>query len=215
MSNKLKITIGIFVFFIALIFFSFNFFIKKHTFESKKSNKYILNYPFKNVKMIMLRTNVLEKIIAAEQGEIVEKKWDNFTLSSARIFRDGIELKGNGNFVISKKDPYMGDMLLDFYQDVDIKKYFIKCFTKLKKSCSYIKDIETNTIIKEDNDQTLFEFDISIKYERNVPVMMIKDIQEKIDNVVEKSLEKNQEIITKILKEYKDKNIIIPLPLSS
>lgn len=214
MSTKLKIIIGFIVFFIALLFFSFNLFVKNYTFKSKNKNSYILDCSFKKVKMIMLRANVLEQIIAAEQGKIVEKKWDKFELSSIRIFRDGIDLKGKGNFIVSKKDPYMGDILLDFYQEIDINKYSIESITKLQKPCSYIKDIKTNMQVSAKNDnETLIDYSVSVVYERTIPVTMYKDVQKKVDESVRESLNNNQKIITKIIEEHKDQDILIPIPL--
>lgn len=210
---KYKIFSLLLVFVAAFIFFGFKLLVVKHVSEVRLENSYILESEFSKVKSVMVRNDVLEEIVEHEQGEIVDRKWNKFIISGNRPFREGVDVDGSGNFVVSKNDPETGKVLLKFKQQISLTKSQILSKTNLVEPSEYIKNIETTTEMKPSDNQTLVNVKIYIKYERFLPKNMIKSVDKKVQDAANKTLENNKEVITNLVNKYADKRFVLPVPL--
>jgi len=213
LSLKYKIASFCFVFFCSLFLFGFfNFFIN-HKSEANLNHEYFLDVNYAKVKSILMRSDILEEIVEAEHGELISKNWSQLTVSFDKIFKNGIDLKGDLEFSVSKKDENLGEIVLNFNQEFNISKFNCIFKTNLKKSCGYLKNIQTHIeIIPFNQDKTKVVISVIIDYERIIPKYMIEDLDNKVNNSAKKIIENNEKVINEKINKYADKKIImIPL----
>lgn len=211
---KIKIIVLLLVFAIALAAFSFyNFFTVINVSEFTLVDSYSLPFDFAKVKMVLVRNDVMEEIISHEHGEIVEKKWNKFVISGDRPFRDGVDIDGSGDFLISKQEPDVGKLLLKFKQQISLTKSSINSVVKLIEPVGYIKAIETTMEVCPQEKETLVKTRIHIKYERLIPKNMVELVNKKVKNSALESLSNNKEVVTKFVEKYADKKFVFPVPL--
>lgn len=210
--NKLKIACLVAAFCVAIAFFGFKYLVVLHVSESNVEDSYVLNTEFPKVKILMIKNDVLEKIVEQEQGEIVGRKWNSFIFSGNRPLRDGVDIYGSGDFVVLKQDAEAGQLLLKFKQQIHVTKNNIKCLTKLVEPCGFIKNVETSTEMVSQGKQTLVNVKIYLKYERKVPKNMLKVVDAKVKEAAIKTLENNKAVIKETVEKYGNKNFMIPVP---
>lgn len=213
LSLKYKIIIFFICFFCSLFLFGFFNFLIKHEAKADLNNEYFLDVDYAKVKNILMKSDILEEIVEAEHGELVSKEWSNLTVSFNKIFKNGIDLEGDLEFVVSKKDENLGDVILKFKQKINISKFNCIFKTSLKEPCGYLKNIKTQIqIVPFNQDKTKIITNVNIDYERIIPKYMIEYVDEKVNNAAKKILENNQKIITEKIKKYYNKKLInIPL----
>ena len=211
---KIKIIVLFIVFAIALAVFSFyNLFTVINVSEFTLVDSYSLPFDFAKVKMVLVRNDVMEEIISHEHGEIVEKKWNKFVISGDRPFRDGVDIDGSGDFLISKQEPDVGKLLLKFKQQISLTKSSINSVVKLIEPVGYIKAIETAMEVCPQEKETLVKTRIYIRYERLIPKNMIELVNKKVKESAFQTLATNKEVVASLVKKYADKKFVFPVPL--
>lgn len=211
---KIKIIVLLLVFAIALAVFSFyNFFTVINVSEFTLVDSYSLPFDFAKVKMVLVRNDVMEEIIAHEHGEIIEKKWNKFVISGDRPFRDGVDIEGSGDFLISKQEPDAGKLLLKFKQQISLTKSSINSVVKLIEPVGYIKAIETTMEVCPQEKETFVKTRIHVKYERLIPKNMVEMVNKKVKESVSQTLATNKEVVSSLVEKYADKKFIFPVPL--
>jgi hypothetical protein len=207
----LKYIFLILIFLTALGFFTFRNLLENHVFESSQEIQYVIDCDFAKVKKVLMRTNVLEEIVSKEHGKIIDKKWENFIVSSKRIFRDGIDIDADGYFVVEKNDFNEGIVQLKFIQKVHTTKDELTSNTYLNECCNHFKEIKTElSMVPFGDKKTLATTKMFLKYERLVPKNMIDKIKNTIKLSVADSLQNNKSTVANLVNRYADKQFIIP-----
>ena len=209
---KFKIIVFLLVFFISLFSFRlFRFYVVNHISNVVLEDTYSLPFEFSRVKIVLMKNDVMEEIISNDHGEIIERKWDKFVLSGNRPFRDGININGSGEFLISKNEPDIGKILLKFKQQVSLTRTEINSNVKLIEPIGHIKEIETTMQVIEKEKETLFKIRTYIKYERLIPRSMIETVDKKVKESASKMLRTNREVVTKIVEENVGEKFSLPI----
>ncbi len=207
---KFQLVFLVAAFFIALGIFGFGKFVQNHVWETIQNHEYVLDCDFPKVKTIMIRADALEAVVAQEHGEILNKEWHRLILSGDKPLRSGIDVDGRFDFSVSKKDPELGHLVLNFSQTIHIGKNKIESVTKLIEPIGHIKDIRTTMEIYPQDQKTRVKTSAFLQYERKIPTYMIESIQKKLDESARKSLINNEQAITQLIKQYADKRMILP-----
>ena len=206
-----------YVFLIIIFLFASGFFAYKNiminrVFESSQEIQYVIDNDFLKVKKVLMRTNVLEEIVSKEHGKIIDKSWNDFIVSSKRLFVDGVDIDGSGNFIVEKNDLHDGFVQLKFEQKIHASKDSIVSNVTLAEPCGHFKNIKTElTIVPLGNKKTLATNKIYLKYERLVPKNMVANIENILKKSVADSLQNNKDVILDLIKKHVDKQFIIPL----
>ena len=158
----------------------------------------------------MTQVDVLEEIVAHEQGQVLEKRWKKFLISADRPLRDGVDIDGNLEVLVLRQDPDLGRALMRFDQKVFLGKHKITSETFLIEPVAHLQEIITLVEITPDGDKTLVETSVSIKYQRIVPVNMVPEVNHRVTQSVEQILSNNKEVLTMLIDKYADKRFVLP-----
>lgn len=185
-------------------------FVKTHSSEASNSVSYVIDAEFEQVKKIMVRTDALEAIISHEQGSLVDRKYNDVVLSSGSI-RQGFDIDAKSEFVVAKQDPDVGRLLLRFDQNVHLSKDGIMANTVLAEPVGYIKEVRTTMSMKPQGNQTSVTTAIYLRYERKVPKGMIEEVDRRVIEAAQRTLNNNKEAVLELVQKYGDKRFIIPI----
>lgn len=195
---------------IAVAGFSFVTWFENHTAQTTLTNSFVLNHSFEKVKRVMTQVDVLEEIVAHEQGQVLEKKWKKFLISADRPLRDGVDIDGNLEVLVLRQDPDLGRALMRFDQKIFLGKHKITSETFLIEPVAHLQEIITLVEITPDGDKTLVETSASIKYQRIVPTNMVQEVNRRVTQSVEQILSNNKEVLTMLIDKYADKRFVLP-----
>ena len=195
---------------IAVAGFGFVTWFENHTAQTTLTNSFVLNHSFEKVKRMMTQVDVLEEIVAYEQGQVLEKKWKKFIISADRPLRDGVDIDGNLEVLVLRQDPDLGRALMRFDQKVSLGKYKITSETSLIEPVAYLKKLTTDVTITPDGEQSLVKTSVSIKYQRIVPANMVQEVNTRVKQTVEQMLTNNKEVLTTLTNKYAGRKFSIP-----
>lgn len=183
--------------------------------SASSSDTFILDVPYEKVRSILIQTKATPKIVAANDGILLEEKWSTGSLDiGPRPLRDGDwRLKLYGLIKIKMNDPRIGSPIGEFNQKVDVNPDRMIVETILIEPAGKIMHYYNTLILTKRGNVTevKLEINLMINYE-HIPLHRVKQIIN--DNVQEaaNSLTKNTgEKLKQIIDEHKDATFILDL----
>jgi hypothetical protein len=208
---NIKIIITTLLLLIVAALFGYNMLFIKYVAETKQEISYDINVEFGQAKKVMALTDILEEVISSEQGEIVSKDWKKMIVSGNRPLRDGLNIDATCEFIISKKDPDLGQIKLKMKQDTQVDNKRIHSVVDLIEPVDHLKNLQTTMTMQPKGNITTIKTSIYMKYCRVIPRFMIEEVNKKINDSAINTLNSNKDVITNIISKYGKNKIIIPI----
>lgn len=208
--SKFNYVLLIIAFVIASFVFGFFTFFVNHTAKADVTKTYTLDYPFDKVKRVMMQVDVLEEMVAYEQGQILEKNWTKLLVSGDRPLLEGVDIDGNLDFLVLKQDPELGRALMRFSEVIYVGKHKINSETSLVEPVAHLQAIKTIMEMSPEGDKTVVKTSASLTYQRRIPKNMVDEVNRRVNQSAEQMLSNNKEVITMLVGKYADKRFVIP-----
>jgi len=184
--------------------------------SATSSDSFTINVPYERVRAILIQTKATPKIVAANNGILIEEKWDtgSFMLGPKPIRNKDWEVKAYGTLKIKINDPRIDSPLGTFNQKVDIDPDRMIIETALTEPCGKMVDYSSKIVLTRlDNQRTQVDIEIYLKinYE-HIPLQRIRQIiDDNVQSSVDLMLENTTNKLLQIIEEHKDSTFILDL----
>lgn len=170
------------------------FCLKTHKTDSIERLEVTLDVPYMKAVRAFEQKSVLEEIVAAGGGELLEQTWDKFDLSFAGRPRSyKWELNASGRFKVRyASDDFSGDM--EVLQVVHASRDGTTVHSKLARPEKFIKAHETSTFMNG-NRNTVLRVENRIVYERLIPFWMEDELDARVAEYNKKLVRVNLDIL--------------------
>jgi hypothetical protein len=186
-----------FCFLIAGLFFAYKILIIKHISKSEETIRIVLDEPYFSAVKKLVSKNSLEKIAEKNNSKITNKEWDYLNLEMPKILRPRTwVVDGRLKFSTITNDQDLGQIVLDFCQDVDIEKEILIIRTYLENPSTNILEYEKEIKITPLDKKIELFLSSKIKIAKTIPAFCAdymnkkvklhnqKDIKQLEDNII-------------------------------
>ncbi len=161
----------------------FNTIFKQRIVRSNVAEQFVVNRPYRAVVLSLSRLDSLEKIVSANQGTVFARTWDRLNFELHRINKPDWKIDGVGRFSVTSNDPHLGDMELDFVQQIYANPNEMIIETMLIRPCNSLQERSTFISIKKEGNQTRFSIRSVLKIKRRHPPSWQKHVQQVVDDI--------------------------------
>lgn len=176
---------------ISFILIAFAFSFSNHESYNESSIELQLDKPYILVTKELATKQSLEKTIEDNDAKLVSKEWESFVVEvPKRIIKlREYELLGKLNFSIEKESLDLGNIKLNFEQNIDINKNIFKIDTKLKESQKNVLVLNKLIEISPFENKTKLIIKSEIKIKKIIPFFAKKIMDKKVEEYNKKDLE--------------------------
>lgn len=155
--------------------------VRTHRTESVECAEATLQAPYLRAVVLLGNKKVLEGVISAGGGELVEREWDEFAFDFAGKPRlSKWEIQAHGRFKVSSStDEFKGEMTL--VQTVAADREGFAAHSEMAKPEGFVKACETLVSVTGSKTTTL-KVSSRIVYERLVPFWMAGDVDSRVSS---------------------------------
>lgn len=175
--------------------------IPHHKSCSQCSNVYQIDEPFDKVRKVMMRKDSLRKMVEYSHGELISENWQSLTINPEKILRDW-NVDGVAYFTIRMENKDTGSMILNFRLDVHIDQDWMESKVTLLESAGCLKEYTMYTHMLGNGDVTKVTNEVSIVYERFLPISHVQYVDKRVDGAACNSLFTSQEATIEIVKKH-------------
>lgn len=170
-------------------------------------SQFVIPTEFESVRRVLVRTNALEVLIAANGGEVVRHNWQGISLAVDKILQpSNWVVEASGDFEVRYDDEYYGIIILPLKQNVLITKSKMVIRVKLVQPTAHIQRYETEIVLSQHNrSSTIVEQSITTEILVTIPNSQEYEeyIEEQITNSVRDFLENNQQAMTELIERHR------------
>lgn len=189
-------------FFVSLFLISYYLIFKINISSSEKELEFTIDKPYLFVTKNLVTKNSLEKIVEENNGVVVNKNWENFTVEvPKRIFKlKDYKIDANLKFKVIKNDKDLGELKLSFEQVVKIDDENLLLNIKLSEPNDKVLYYEKNVDISKINEESsLVKIKSNLKIKKNIPFFFKNYMDKRVDDLNGIDINQMKQNIIKII----------------
>lgn len=169
--NKVIISLTVVAAFFVLLIIGYVTLFETYEVHATAEDEFILPVDFVVLRKKLVRENVLEQLIEAQNGKLVYHKWEKIGFNVDRYVNPLTtwEVKAKGHFQVRSSDANMGDFLLTLSQDAIVKP---NSFTSRIENSAPVKSLQyyhTDLELCSKGGQTKAVVKVNLIYRRKIP----------------------------------------------
>lgn len=169
------------------------------------NHSFVVNEDFTKVKKILIRTNVLERIAELSGATIEDSKWQNATVGMVRLTRWDVAVEGDLRVRVRELSG-----VLYIKQKTLISNDVIDTLLTLKEPTPPLQSYIDRTIFeRQSNGTTLVKMQLQMDVAKKLPTPFHNHMDRIVWTNVNVTAAEHE--LKKIIDEYKDQRIIIPI----
>ena len=182
------------------LYFAYKILIIKHNSESEERLQIVLDEPYFSAVKKLVSKNSLEKIAEKNNSKITNKNWDYLNLEMPKIFRPKTwVVDGKLKFSTTTNNEDLGQITLDFCQDVSIEKEILIIRTYLENQSTNILDYEKEIKITPLDKKITLDLFSKIKIMKTIPAFCADYMNKKVKEHNKKDIEQLKNNIINII----------------
>jgi hypothetical protein len=175
---------------VCAIIFAYKTLIIKHNSESEEKIQLVLDEPYFSALKKLITKNSLEKIAEKNNSKITSKNWDYLNLEMPKILRPKTWIvDGKLNFSTITKDKDLGELELNFCQDVNIDKETLLIKTQLDQPCTNILEYNKEVKITPLDNKIQLDLFSKIKISKAIPSFYVDYMNKQVKEHNKKDIE--------------------------
>lgn len=186
-----------------------------HKIVASPKYSFYLPYNYDIVRRVLVRTNAMEKLVESENGQIIEQDWQGFSLSTDKILNANWLVEASGIFKVRVRQEYLNETIKLKLRSTITREEMLVTITSLAPA-GYMNFYSTTIQLKRQGDRTLVCIWLSIEAQFTAPKsdFIKQQVQQQLKKEAEKSVLRTQKTLQVIIDQYKDKKIILSIPVS-
>lgn len=199
MKKILSVILAVFILIFGL-YFAYKVLFILHTSTSEENATIVLDQTYFSAIKKLATKNSLEKIAEKNNSKIIDKNWEYLNLEMPKILRPKTWIvDGKLNFSTKTIDKDLGEMQLDFCQDVNIEKENFIIKTYLSKPCANILEYNKEIKIIPLDKKIQIELSSKIKITKKIPAYFADYMNKQVKEHNKKDLEDLKNNLTNII----------------
>lgn len=172
------------------IIFAYKTLIIRHNSESEEKIELVLDESYFSALKKLVTKNSLEKIAEKNNSKITSKSWEYLNLEMPKILRPKTWIvDGKLNFSTKTLDKDLGEMELNFCQNVNVEKENLFIRTYLSKPCTNILEYDKEVKIKPLDNKIQLDLLSKIKISKTIPYFYADYMDKKVKEHNKKDIE--------------------------
>lgn len=202
MKKNLSIILSVFVLLFCGIVFAYKILIIKHNSESEEKIELVLDETYFSALQKLVTKNSLEKIAEKNNSKIISKNWEYLNLEMPRVLRPKTWIvDGKMKFSTITRDKDLGELELNFCQDVNIDKETLLIKTQLDQACTNILEYNKEVKITPLDNKIQLNLLSKIKISKTIPSFYAKYMDEQVKEHNKKDIENLKNNLISIITE--------------
>jgi len=175
---------------VCAIIFAYKTLIIKHNSESEEKIQLVLDEPYFSALKKLITKNSLEKIAEKNNSKITSKNWDYLNLEMPKVLRPKTwVVDGKLKFSTITKDKDLGELELNFCQDVNIDKETLLIKTQLDQPCTNILEYNKEVKITPLDNKIQLDLFSKIKISKAIPSFYVDYMNKQVKEHNKKDIE--------------------------
>lgn len=184
------------------------YFTPDYVVETYRQHSFVVDADFASVRRSLRKEDIMERILAANNGEVLEKKWVGGDFHIKHILNKELRtwtLNGKLTAKILVREPGQGEMVVDLRQDLHVTPQVISSKTKLDKPLSIgISDIDEHIEIRPYGlHQTQVEIKLYMRFCRKIPSMYRQYAHDQLNRSADKQIADIEPEFRALVDKYK------------
>jgi hypothetical protein len=184
------------------------YFTPEYVVETSREHSFVIDADFVSVRRSLRKEDIMERILAANNGEVLEKKWVGGDFHIKHILNRELRtwtLNGKINAKVLIRETGQGEMVVDLKQDLYVTPQLISSKTRLAKplpvGVSHLD--EAIDIRPHGQNQTRVDIRLYMRFCRKIPSLYRQYACEQINRSADKQIADIEQEFRVLVAKYK------------